>query len=128
MAPNLSTKQTLKNPYHTESGKPWIRKSWVVFIDILGFKDEVREATRTNEQSVLLNRLMVALEEAKDYLYYGHHFAEQYGDGYAPFMIKFFTDNLILGFPVRDDGESEFGQAIFVIALYQFTLLKYGFW
>jgi hypothetical protein len=117
----------LRNPYHTESGKPRLRKSWVVFIDILGFKEELQEATRAKKQVKLLSRLMTALADAKEYLYYGHRTAQLYGDGYAPFMIKLFTDNLVLGFPVRDDGESEFGQAIFMIALYQFTLLKYGF-
>jgi hypothetical protein len=117
----------LKNPYHSESGKPWVRKSWVVFIDILGFKDELEEANRENKQAELLNRLMKALADAKEYLYYGHRSAQRLGDGYAPFMIKLFTDNLVLGFPVWDDGESEFGQAMLVVALYQFTLLKYGF-
>ena len=116
----------LKNPYHTESGKPWVRKSWVVFIDILGFKDELEEATREKRQAELLSRLMNALGDAKEYLYYTHRAAELL-DGYAPFMIKLFTDNLVLGFPVLDDGESEFGQAMIVVALYQFTLLKYGF-
>jgi hypothetical protein len=36
---------SLKSPYLTKSGKPWMRNSWVVYLDILGFNARVLKAT-----------------------------------------------------------------------------------
>jgi hypothetical protein len=119
--------ESLKNPFHTESRKPWLAKSWVAYLDILGFLDEIRESSKDGTQAALLNRLMVALTEAKEFLNADNEKLAQFGWTHASYRIKFFTDNIVLGFPVSDDGESEFGQLVYITGLYQFTLIKHGF-
>ena len=117
----------LKNPFHTESGKPWLAKAWVVFLDILGFNDLVRESSSNGTQAALLDKLMAALNEAKEILHSGNAMVSRFGGERASYGVKFFTDNIVLGFPVSDDGESEFGQLVFITGLYQYTLIKHGF-
>src|ERR1700679_3978013 len=117
----------LKNPFHTESGKPWLAKAWVVFLDILGFTDLVRESSSNGTQAALLDKLMAALNEAKEILHSGNTMASRFGGDRASYGVKFFTDNIVLGFPVFDDGESEFVQLVFITGLYQYTLIKHGF-
>jgi hypothetical protein len=34
---------------------------------------------------------------------------------------------LVLGFPIIDDGESEFGRMIYSVGLFQYSLLRHGF-
>ncbi len=117
----------LKNPFHTESGQPWLRKSWVVFLDVLGFSALVRRSAKDGSQPDLLNKLMAALNEAREVLERDNKRRSDFGLEYASHLVKFFTDNIVLGFPVADDGESELGQLIFITALYQVTLIKHGF-
>lgn len=119
--------KSLNNPFHTESGKPWLAKSWVAFLDILGFADEVREGSKNGTQRNLLDKLMAALSEAKELLNADKERAARFGATHASYGIKFFTDNIVLGIPVFDDGESEFGQIVQITGLYQFTLIKHGF-
>jgi hypothetical protein len=41
--------------------------------------------------------------------------------------VKVFTDNIVLGIPIFDDGESELGRMIYLVGNYQSTLLQHGF-
>ena len=104
-----------------------MRNSWVVYLDILGFSAQVAKATGNGTANQLLLELTTALDEAKvdlkiDYEEYAAHGIKE-----APYAVKMFTDNVVLGFPIRDDGESEFGRMIDILGLWQFTLLKHGF-
>jgi hypothetical protein len=122
------TTRSDRNPYRTPEGDAWLRPSWVVYLDILGFRLAIREAAAAGKSFEHLERLRSALTEAKTDLL-GR--LEMF-DGYRlqlpdPYVVKVFTDNVVLGFPVADDGESEFGQMISVVGLYQYTLLKHGF-
>jgi len=116
-----------KNPYRTSKDKPWMRQSWIVFLDILGFSSSVLKATANGTAGELLFRLSRALEEAKRDLIPDPNDYLRYGIRDAPYVVKVFTDNIVLGFPIRDDGESEFGRMISIVGLYQFSLLKHGF-
>ncbi len=117
----------LKSPYKTKSGSPWMRTSWVVYLDILGFSEHVKKATIDGTAGQVLLELVTALKEAKvdltmDYGEFTLHSVKE-----APYVVKMFTDNVVLGFPIREDGESEFGRMIYILGLWQFTLLKHGF-
>lgn len=116
-----------KNPYRTSKDKPWMRQSWVVFLDILGFSSAVLNATANNTAGELLLRLSQAIEEAKRDLIPDPNDYLRYGIRDAPYVVKLFTDNIVLGFPIHDDGESEFGRMISIVGLYQFSLFKHGF-
>ncbi|HET6929191.1 MAG TPA: hypothetical protein VFI45_02630 [Candidatus Acidoferrum sp.] len=117
----------LKNPYRTSKDKPWMRQSWVVFLDILGFSAKILKATADGSAADLLSRLSAALQEAKRDLIPDPNDYLPYAVQDAPYVVKLFTDNIVLGFPIRDDGESEFGRMIQIVGLYQFSLLKHGF-
>lgn len=67
------------------------------------------------------------MEEAKVDLVIDPEEYARYGIKEAPYAVKMFTDNVVLGFPIRDDGESEFGRMIYIVGLWQYTLLKHGF-
>lgn len=116
----------MRNPYQTQKGKAWLRPSWVVFLDILGFVDDVRKADKAGKQEKHLKQLRSALAEAKADLVEGleNPLSTNFPDSY---VIKVFTDNIVLGFPIFDDGESEFGTMLFRVGRYQYTLLKHGF-
>jgi len=116
----------MRNPYLTQKGKAWLRPSWVVFLDILGFVEDVRQADKAGKQEEHLQRLRSALAEAKADLVEGldNPLSGNFPDSY---VIKVFTDNIVLGFPILDDGESEFGTMLFRVGRYQYTLLKHGF-
>ncbi len=116
-----------RNPYRTSNDEPWMRQSWVVFLDILGFSSRVLKATADGSAGKLLMKLSGALEEAKRDLIPDPNDYLQYGIQDAPYVVKLFTDNIVLGFPIHDDGESEFGRMISIVGLYQFSLLKHGF-
>lgn len=124
---DLRAPARLKNPYKTTSGKPWMRNSWVVYLDILGFSSLVRSAAEAGTADVLLTKLTTAIEEAKiDLMVDPEHYAK-YGIREAPYAVKMFTDNVVLGFPISEDGESEFGRVLPIIGMWQYTLLKHGF-
>jgi hypothetical protein len=81
----LISTESLKNPFHTESGRPWLAKSWVAYLDILGFLDEIRESSKDGTQAALLNRLMVALTEAKEFLNADNERLAQFGGTHASY-------------------------------------------
>jgi hypothetical protein len=43
------------------------------------------------------------------------------------FVLKAFTDNIVLAFPIHRDAESEFGSAFFKIAAFQLAMATKGF-
>ncbi|MBA3914998.1 MAG: hypothetical protein H0X25_14345 [Acidobacteriales bacterium] len=104
-----------------------MRKSWVAFIDILGFSSLVKEATERGKANELLDEVCAALNEAKADLVVNPEDYAKYGIQVAPYAVKMFTDNVVLGFPIHDDGEGEFGRMIYIVGLWQYTLLKHGF-
>lgn len=118
---------SLKSPYKTKSGKPWMRNSWVAYLDILGFSAQVKGATEAGTANELLLELTTALEEAKVDLLVDPNDYARLGIQEASYAVKMFTDNVVLGFPIRDDGESEFGRMIYIVGLWQYALLKHGF-
>lgn len=117
----------LKSPYKTKTGAPWMRNSWVICLDILGFSARIKSATEAGTAQGLLLELTAALEEAKVDLVKDLDEHAGYLIKEAPYAVKMFTDNVVLGFPIHDDGEDEFGRMIFIVGLWQYTLLKHGF-
>lgn len=118
----------MKNPYQTRTGQAWLRPSWIVYLDILGFVEDIRHAAESGAQEEHLKLLRSALTEAKECLIAAiKNLRHGMPDLPAPYVIKVFTDNIVLGFPIHDDGESEFGNMVSIVGRYQYTLLKHGF-
>jgi hypothetical protein len=119
--------KALRNPYRTSKNRPWIRESWVVYLDILGFSASVLDASATTSEAEHLDRLRAALTEAKRDLVPKPNKYVSLKKQVAPYAVKLFTDNIVIGFPIQDDGESEFGRVISTVGLYQYSLLRHGF-
>ncbi len=115
-----------RNPYHTNSGKPEFQKSVFVWMDILGYRDMVKEARKSGQEEKFLSDLFDALSEARGWL-------DDSKMGLPPmsdkdlFALKAFTDNIVIGFPIYDDGESESGQAFGKAAKFQSSMANRGF-
>lgn len=113
-----------KNPYSGPRGKAQLRLSVVAFLDILGFQESIRTAYRVGENHQLLKELRKALSEARQHL--------EADDGFsatadAAWSVKVFTDNVVIGIPILDDGEFDLGLAFSLIGLYQYKLVRHGF-
>lgn len=118
----------LLNPYHGTDGKPLIRKSVTAFLDILGFAQAIRNAALQGKQQEHLDALQTALTEAHRHFRADFAAYERFGAmTAAPYMIKVFTDNIVLGIPIYTDAESELGRMLNLVGNYQFTLAQHGF-
>jgi hypothetical protein len=117
-----------RNPYHDADQQPVLRKSVFACMDILGYKASVEEAHRTGTEQALLNKLYAPLSSGRNWL----------EDAHAPrelkeltekdrFALKAFTDNIVIGWPVRDNAEVEFGSAFSKLAQFQFDMVLSGF-
>jgi hypothetical protein len=124
---------TSRNPYHEDDGSRLVRPSVVAMLDILGFAGMAKEATRTKTENAFLNRLYAALEQARVWLEMDKYIEGTGGksiwshlskDLYA---LKAFTDNIVIGWPIRSDGESELGFAFDALSWFQFQMIDGGF-
>jgi hypothetical protein len=90
---------------------PKLRKSVFVFMDVLGYKQMIQGAHTLPQRNQLLARLHGVLSNGRRWL--------EEKDQLEPlpakdtFALKAFTDNIVVGWPVYNDGESEFAQAFF---------------
>lgn len=108
-------------PYYPE-GKPIVRNSFCVFLDILGFRDEIQEARKNGTEEELFNRLYSAMKKGE---------TEAKDNEALLWEYKVFTDNVILGYPFdsagMDKGENAFGFLISSIMYYQMAMIEEGF-
>ncbi len=91
--------------------------SVVCFIDILGFSSMIKDYFSKNSGQELLNRMHNSLTEA-------YKFMKEINENSG--AVKIFTDNIVIGKAIRDDGESELGHLLDHIASYQFQLALEG--
>jgi hypothetical protein len=105
-----------RNPYHRDDGSRVVRPSVVAILDILGFAAMAREAQRSGTEDAFLSSLYSALEQGRMHrLEYDKWIESEESvsrlmpkDNYA---LKAFTDNIVMGWPIRSDGETELGSA-----------------
>ena len=87
------------NAYGTSKGGLRQRVSVAAFVDILGYKEMVRETVNTGEAPALLRRLKTALDRAlKSISPTSYPLLDR--DLYA---VKVFSDNIVIGHPVYED-------------------------
>jgi hypothetical protein len=117
-----------RNPYIVSGREPTLRNSVFVFMDILGYSDLMIHAQKNGTQEATLRELHVALSESRQQLeedslpYELRNFGEK--DFYA---LKAFTDNIVIGWPVHSDAETEFGSAFMRLASFQFNMAIKGY-
>ena len=76
---------------------PKMLSSAVCFIDILGFSSLIEESCKNHRGDQLLSRLYRCIIDNISFI----RPSTQYSG-----KIKFFTDNIVIGIPILDDGES----------------------
>jgi len=113
----------MNNSYFDQNGNPLIRKSLCVFIDVLGFSQEIMTAFSKGQGTELLERFYSAHKIQVERM--NNHELPGLPEWSA---IKVFTDNIVLGFPFwSGDGEAEFGAIMLNVAQYQYEMAKAGF-
>lgn len=98
--------------------KPKMLESVVCYIDILGYKQMIEEAFRNNSGDSLLVEIDEAIKDALDFI---KPRSESSG------TMKIFTDNIVIGKPIHDDGEIELGHTFDSFSSYQVALALKGF-
>lgn len=114
-----------RNPYHNSSGEPELKPSALIFMDILGYLAMSKEASQIGKQYEFLKNLRSALMDGRWWL--EETFAKDITDKKDRFALKAFTDNVVVGYPIQDDGEIELGNAIQRAAEFQFSMAIKGF-
>lgn len=114
-----------RNPYVKEGEGPQLKNSVVAFMDILGYRDMVENAVSAGTEPELLLKLHSCLEYGQKFLK-GELTPPKLGpkDYYA---VKAFTDNIVIGWPILMDAESELGSAFSTLSFFQFHLALAGF-
>lgn len=121
-----------KNPYTTENGRPELKASVVAFVDILGYQELIRNAHRNGTAQSLLIQLHEGLTEASRHL----NELDENGNPYLPaeiwhhkdrYKIRTFTDNIVIGYPIHDDAETELGAIFSKLADFQLVMVNKGF-
>jgi len=117
----------VKNPYTSSSGPSKLINSFVLYADILGYSELSKQAIKDGRGEEFLNRLRNALTTAYTMVRTrsaGHR-------GPDSFAVKVFTDNIVIGYPLRDVkwdlGEPEFGHILSMFEEYQARLAMDGF-
>src|SRR5438046_884782 len=113
------------NPYQDDDGRPHLRDSAVVWLDILGFQDALTEARAQGDEQRVLETLAGALKDLVPQMKPSH----VYPDEPPPWVVKAFTDNFVVGLPVDGEGRPEVGIRIVLdrVARFQLELAKEGF-
>jgi len=110
-----------QNPYRDESGRPLLRRSVVTFIDILGYQDQVKKAVASGEEGTLLMSLRHAYDETYS------HIKDVEESNRPHWLVKGFTDNIVIGYPVRLDAEPEMGDMFSNLCTFQLMMTIHGF-
>lgn len=100
----------------------------VAYMDILGYSEAIRASEAAGTQQAELRTLHKAMMSGRQWLEDGDDPPElkefMKKDFYA---LKAFTDNIVIGWPVRDDAEVEFGSAFFKLGAFQFEMAISGY-
>lgn len=99
----------------------------VMLLDILGFGGTIEEASRNKAEAGLLQRLLTALGEARPHLSDKISFMSSKRQREKLWESKLFTDNVVVGIPIFQEGEGDLGTALEIAGLYQYTLAQHGF-
>jgi hypothetical protein len=94
------------------------------YIDVLGYTEMWSSAERDGKEDTFLQELYETLEEGQEWLWPNDSDWPTDKDRYA---IKAFTDNIVIGWPVKSDAESELGSIFSSLAYFQLRMVSKGF-
>jgi hypothetical protein len=117
-----------RNPYCIEGQEPTLRRSVFALMDILGYTEIIRSAHAAGSQEVTLRKIHGALTTGRNWLEDKDLIPELVSLTKTDrFALKAFTDNIVMAWPIRDDAESELGEAFDKLASFQFQMVLEGF-
>ena len=96
---------------------PKLINSMVCTIDILGFSQMIVDSCSKGYGNKLLNEISSLINKNKLCI-----IPNKYSQG----KIKIYTDNMIVGYPIKDDGEEELDEILDNVSEYQFNLALEG--
>jgi hypothetical protein len=97
--------------------------SIVAYFDLLGYRNEMRAAHRRGEGDAFLNQIVSTTK----YWYESMRdtFSEESGHRRG-WELKTFSDNVVVGHPIRHGGEWELGQVMSNLATLQLAFVLEG--
>ena len=112
---------SIKNPYIAEDRVPRMRKSIVAFIDILGFKALISGSEAEDALVKVKEAIGVSSKRLKK-VYPTINDCDAW-------VVKMFSDNVAIGFPViiRDEGIAEMGIICSRLEEFQYRMISHGF-
>lgn len=96
---------------------PALVNSIVCAIDILGFSQMILQSSKDGSGNTLLREINYLINKNKQCI-----IPNKYSEG----KIKIFTDNMVVAYPIKDDGEAELDEILENVAEYQFNLSLEG--
>ena len=135
----MNDKENIKrNPYINEDGQRELHKSIIAFVDILGFKDLVRNAKKKGKSqevfkdfhhvlSTWFNRIEEMQKKSFEMPFIGGR-----KDDYT---IRIFTDCIVIGCPIKQDGNrynfiegcNEFFDILTTLYIFQLEMINQGY-
>lgn len=97
---------------------PMLVNSMVCTIDMLGFSQMIIESCNNKYGNDLLKEINFLINKNKQCI-----IKNKYSQG----KIKIYTDNMIVGYPIKDDGEEALNEILDNVSEYQFNLALEGF-
>jgi hypothetical protein len=110
--------------YFTDGGEPTTQSSVCAYFDVLGFTTQIRAAAQEGTSDELLRRFSSSVNVWYEAL--RDAFAAEYKEKRS-WELKAFTDNVVMGRPIRHGGEPELGFVMTDLALLQLGLVLDGF-
>lgn len=117
----------MRSAYFNPSGKPTIRESIVGFLDLLGFSHQVMTTKNDEQSQQLLDKIVDAIADSRDFV--RRELADDADANLAGWAVKFFSDNLVLGYSFDESTTSVVLAARFVIRCaqrYQLRMTQNG--
>lgn len=96
---------------------PELVNSIVCAIDILGFSQMIVDSCNNGNGSQLLREINYLINKNKQCIV-----PNKYSQG----KIKIYTDNMVVGYPIKGDGEEELNEILDNVSEYQFNLSLEG--
>lgn len=99
--------------YVDGSGRPRLRQSIVGFLDLLGFSQQVTSASRSGDSQQLLDLITNSISDSRDFV--RRAMTEGSAENPNGWAVKFFSDNLVLGYAFEESNRNQASAAWFVI-------------
>lgn len=100
-----------------DQDNPTLVNSVVCAIDILGFSQMIVDSCKNGSGDKLLREMNYLINKNKQCI-----IPNKYSQG----KIKIFTDNMVVAYPIKDDGEVEIDEILDNVSEYQFNLALEG--